>query len=116
MSPEQLTGGVVNERSDLFALGVITVELLTGQRPFQGKTFHEQLSAIINQPFAFDSDRAEASPLRLVLQKALAKETKDRFASASEMQEQIVSAIRCYAQALELQIPGFDDKTRLFHE
>jgi hypothetical protein len=100
MAPEQLMGGAVNERSDLFSLGVITVEMLTGQRPFQGKTYHEQLTAIINQPFAFESERAEAAALNKALQKSLAKEAKDRFASAAEMQEHIISAIRQYAEAV----------------
>ncbi len=114
MAPEQLMGGVVNERSDLFSLGVITVEMLTGQRPFQGKTYHEQLTAIINQPFAFESERNEAGALNDALQKSLAKEPRDRFASAAEMQEQTVPAIRRYAQAVET--PGFNDKTLLFND
>jgi hypothetical protein len=116
MAPEQLMGGVVSERSDLFSLGVITVEMLTSQRPFQGRTYHEQLSAIINQPFAFESDRAEAGPLNIALQRSLAKEAKDRFASAGEMQEEIVSAIRLYAQAVEMQTQGCNDETLLFNE
>jgi serine/threonine-protein kinase len=116
MAPEQLMGGVVNERSDLFSVGVITVEMLTGQRPFQGKTYHEQLSAIINQPFAFESEQAEARALNEALQKSLAKEANDRFASATEMQEQTVSAIRRYAEAVEMQTPGFNEKTLLFND
>ena len=116
MAPEQLMGGVVNERSDLFSVGVITVEMLTGQRPFQGKTYHEQLAATINQPFAFESERAEAGALNEALQKSLAKEANDRFASATEMQEQTVSAIRRYAQAVELQTPGLNEKTLLFND
>lgn len=116
MAPEQLMGGVANERSDLFSLGVITVEMLTGQCPFQGKTYHEQLAAIINQPFAFESDQAEASALNTALQKSLAKEAKDRFASAAEMREQIVSAIRRYAEASEMQSSGGNDQTRLFSQ
>jgi serine/threonine-protein kinase len=116
MAPEQLMGGMVNERSDLFSVGVITVEMLTGQRPFQGKTYHEQLSAIINQPFAFESEQAEARALNEALQKSLAKEANDRFASATEMQEQTVSAIRRYAEAVEMQTPGFNEKTLLFND
>ncbi len=99
MAPEQLMGGVVNERSDLFSVGVITVEMLTGQRPFQG-----------------ESEPAKASTLNIALQKSLAKEASDRFASATEMQEQTVSAIRRYAQAVEMQTPGFNDKTLLFND
>lgn len=116
MAPEQLTGGVVNERSDLFSLGVITLEMLTGQRPFQGKTYHELLAAIINQPFAFESELAESAALNSALQRSLAKEARDRFASAAEMQEQTVSAIRSYARAVEIQTSGLNEKTVLFNE
>ena len=90
--------------------------MLTGQRPFQGKNYHEQLAAIINQPFAFESEQAEACGLNKALQKSLAKEANDRFASAIEMQEQTVSAIRRYAKAVEMQTPGFNDKTLLFND
>lgn len=116
MSPEQLMGGVVNERSDLFSLGVIAVEMLTGERPFQGKTYHEQLAAIINQPFAFKSEKPEAQPLQIALQKSLAKEANDRFTSAAEMQAQLVSAIRHYGQAQEMQTPEVNDQTLLFNQ
>jgi hypothetical protein len=85
--------------------------MLTGQRPFQGKTYHEQLTAIINQPFVFESERAEAAALSEALQKSLAKEAKDRFATAAEMQEQIVSGIRRYAEAVEMQTPDINDET-----
>lgn len=116
MAPEQLTGGVVNERSDLFSLGVITVEMLTGQRPFRGKTYHELLAAIINHPFAFESELAEAAALNSALQRSLAKEARDRFASAAEMQEQTVSAIRQFARAVEMQTSGLNEKTVRFKE
>ena len=111
MAPEQLTGGVVSERSDLFSLGVITVEMLTGKRPFRGKTYHELLAAIINTTFVFESELPESDALNTVLQKALAKEASQRFASAAEMQEQAIPAIRRFARAVELQASGLTEKT-----
>ncbi len=46
MSPEQASGRPVDARSDIFAFGVLLYEMLTGQRPFRGKTTLETLSAI----------------------------------------------------------------------
>ena len=96
MSPEQLTGGVVDERSDLFSLGVMVVEVLTGHRPFGGKTYHELLTSILHSSFHLAGDSKEARHLDAVLQKCLAKDRKDRFRSAAEMQTELIPAVGKY--------------------
>src|SRR5262249_22007757 len=48
MSPEQLMGEEADERSDIFAVGVLVVEALTGQRPFHGKTHTGLLKSILH--------------------------------------------------------------------
>jgi serine/threonine protein kinase len=50
MSPEQLRGQSVDCRSDLFSLGCVLFELVTGKRPFAGRTFAETAAAILHQP------------------------------------------------------------------
>ncbi len=50
MSPEQARGGVVDERSDVFSLGVLIYELLEGTRPFTGSNTVELLEAILREP------------------------------------------------------------------
>jgi serine/threonine-protein kinase len=101
MSPEQLTGAAVDERGDLFSIGVIAVEVLTGRKPFLGRTYHELLTSILHESFHLESAVPEVAVLDEVLQTCLAKSPKDRFTSAAEMQRALIPAIRrCPASAL----------------
>jgi hypothetical protein len=95
MSPEQLTGEAVDERSDLFSVGVMVVEALTGRRPYSGKIYTELLSSILHGSFHLDGSK-EAERLDAVLQKCLAKDRESRFSSAAEMQTELIPAIREY--------------------
>ena len=96
MSPEQLTGTAVDERSDLFSIGVMVVEALTGSRPFSGKTYHELLTSILQRGFHLPIDSPEAERLDAVLQKCIAKDRGDRFSTAAAMQTELIPAIREY--------------------
>jgi hypothetical protein len=94
MSPEQLTGGQVDERSDLFSIGVMVVEALTGRRPFSGRTYHELLANILEQQFHLPDQSPQAQRLDAVLQKCLAKEPSERIASAADLQHELIPAMR----------------------
>ncbi len=94
MSPEQWIGGTVDERSDIFSLGVIVVRALTGYRPFNGKTYQELMTAIMSRPFHLVGDSPEVERLDAVLQKCLAKEKEDRFATVAELRRELIPAIR----------------------
>jgi len=96
MSPEQVSGQEVDERGDIFALGVMVVEALTGRRPFVGRTSAELIASILGSPFHLEGEAAEVKQLDSVLQKCLAKDRKSRFVSVTAMQEQLIPAIgRC---------------------
>ncbi|HEX8162857.1 MAG TPA: protein kinase [Pyrinomonadaceae bacterium] len=97
MPPEQLTGGRVDERSDLFPVGVMIVEALTGERPFKGKTLHELLTDILHGEYHLPGGGAGAGRLDGALQLCLAKEPAARFASAAEAQAQLIPALREYS-------------------
>lgn len=93
-SPEQLSGGEVDERSDVFSIGVMVAEALTGKRPFRGKTFSELLSSMLNDRFTLPEQTAAARRLEAALQRCLATEPAARFASVAAMQAELIPAIR----------------------
>jgi eukaryotic-like serine/threonine-protein kinase len=86
MAPEQARGDAADHRSDIFALGVIIFELLTGKRAFKKKSSLETLHAILTEePFAQEALPAIPLPLERIVRRALAKESNDRFQSARDL-------------------------------
>ncbi len=94
ISPEQLMGGEVDQRSDIFSLGAVVVRALTGRRPFPGKTYQELITAIMSRPFQLPGAAPEVRRLEAILQKCLAIEKRNRFASVAEMRRVLIPAIR----------------------
>ena len=83
MSPEQTMGGAVDPRTDVWALGIVIVEMLTGVHPFQRENSAALAFAILNQPPAA-LDKVP-SILQPILYRALAKDAGHRYPSGSEM-------------------------------
>ena len=90
MAPEQASQGTADPRSDLFSMGIILWESLTGQRLFRGETtaatLHKLLHAEIPAP---SSVNPQLAPLDTIFTKALAREMDKRFQSADEFIEAI---------------------------
>jgi serine/threonine-protein kinase len=103
MAPEQLSGKDVDERSDVFALGVLAVESLTGDRPFAGTNPGVILTSIAAAPFHLDGALAGADRLEAVLGRCLANNPADRFASVSALQAELIPALRELAAAETVQ-------------
>jgi HEAT repeat protein len=97
MAPEQIEGAAIDERVDLYAMGVILYELATGALPFRATTLGGILKAhLLEQPPRFEASRlAPGVPAELeaVVLKALAKEPQDRYASARELREDLARVL-----------------------
>ena len=88
MAPEQISGGTIDARTDLYALGLVFFEMLTGRKAFHGKTPSQLMWAQMNEPVP---PLRSVQPLRdhraldAIIAKACAKLPGERFASMGEM-------------------------------
>jgi Tol biopolymer transport system component len=87
MSPEQVSGQPVDQRTDIFSLGVILYEMVSGHRPFQGRSSAELASAILRDtPPALTGLRSDLpAGLARLIERCLAKEPAARFQAAREV-------------------------------
>jgi eukaryotic-like serine/threonine-protein kinase len=87
MSPEQLTGERSDARSDIFALGCILYEMVTGRRAFRGTTPSENIVAILRDQPADLANSGEGLPAALapVVRRCLEKDPEQRFQSARDL-------------------------------
>jgi len=87
MAPEQVDGGDVDHRADLFAFGCLLYELATGEQPFRGKNMIETLNRITNvePPALATLDGGLPAELARILNKCLAKSPAARYQSARDL-------------------------------
>ena len=92
MAPEQLTGDPIDTRTDIFAVGVMLFEMLTGRGPFGSGSNVDWLNAVMTEdPPSLDSDDLRA--LDPVVKRALQRRPDDRFASVDEMASSLREAL-----------------------
>jgi serine/threonine protein kinase len=94
MAPEQLTGGTVDHRTDLFSAGVILFEMLTGVKPFRGKSITEIMLLIEKRgpEDVWQLNPAVPDTLKRVIAKSVAFEPADRFRNAAEFSTALIEA------------------------
>ena len=93
MAPEQFASDTVDGRADLFALGVVIYEMLTGRRPFEGRTVPELWGAMLKDPIPLIGGSVHAAALDRIVQRALARAPEDRYPSPEAMAGDLRAAL-----------------------
>ncbi len=105
MSPEQARGLVVDARTDIWSLGVVIYEMLSGQQPFGGATNSDVLAAILErEPKSLAGfSRDFPDELEWIVNKALTKDREDRYQTARELLNDLRRLKQRLSVALELE-------------
>lgn len=104
MSPEQARGEAVDSRSDLFSLGILFFEMLTGARLFDGDSDMDVLRKVQDVVIPTGWERDVAPEVRAMLRKCLKKNPEERFQTAEEM----LTVLSQYVHKINCQIFGFE--------
>ncbi len=95
MAPEQVRGEAVDGRADLFAVGAVLYEMLSGRRSFAGRSSIETLNAVLTtEPAALDVEHGVEPALAAFVERCLAKARDERFESASAAVDALERAAR----------------------
>jgi len=94
MAPEQLLGDQVDERADVYSVGVLVLEALLGRRPFEGRTPMEVIGSVARTLAQLPGDSPAVAELAAILGRCLEQAPEDRPASIRELQRELIPALR----------------------
>jgi len=128
MSPEQIAGDEVDGRADVFSLGVVLYEMVTGVKPFDAPDLSQVLFWVVNMPPKPPSERRPGLPVVLdyIVARALKKKPGERYATAAELAadlrraaeevraaEATLSMVRGDTMPLDQAMPPTEDRVEL---
>ena len=101
-SPEQLRGEESNASTDVYSTGILTYELLTRRRPFDGDSIATVLSKVLNDPLPpMETSLSEHFPdLERIVRRATAKRHQDRYASAEDLKNALTAFLATSRDAI----------------
>jgi Tol biopolymer transport system component len=85
MSPEQARAQEIDNRTDIFSLGIVMYEMIAGQQPFRGATPASTFDAILNRPPAAITNPDASTELKRIINRALEKDMELRYQTASDL-------------------------------
>jgi eukaryotic-like serine/threonine-protein kinase len=95
VAPERLAGEAADPRSDVFSLGAVLHEMLTGEPPFDGGSVPEVIDAILHrEPAPLERIADAPAALPAIVGRALARDPEERFQSAKDLSKELRSALR----------------------
>ncbi len=109
MAPEQMRGQVVTTQADIFSLGVVSYELLTGRNPFRADTLAASVFKIVSDdPGKLSDELVLPAEVEAIVVKALAKQMGERFQSLIELRAALAGAVA--SANIPLKVPELDEQ------
>lgn len=118
MSPEQVLGDSIDARSDIFSIGAVFYETLSGRKPFESESMHGVLFQVVHKEPQPIQECVEDLPLILaqIVDKCLSKDKDQRFQNGSELRDAVAVVRHALAAGRLSEVTLDAESGRVFHE
>ncbi len=109
MSPEQIRGGTLDSRTDLYSLGVTMFEMTSGRPPYEADSAMTLMMMHVNDPVPNLAEAGVPSPLDAVIRRSLAKDPEDRYSTAGDLAADLLAVDTTAAPATQMPVEATPD-------